>query len=191
MSRHRPRALLVVQLVHDDADGQAEELVDPAHPFGVAPGQVVVHGDDVDALAGQRVEVDRERGDQRLALAGLHLGDLALVQDHAADQLHVEVALAQRPLGRLAHGGEGLGQQIVERFALIEALAKLDGLASQLLVGELDHLWLKRVDLRHRLVEALDDAVVGRPEERPGKRAKHGKPRYYNDLGGRRGPPSL
>ncbi len=112
------------------------------------------------------------------------------MQDHAALELHVEVALAQGSLGRLAHRGEGLGQQVVERFALGEALAELDGLAFQLLVGELDHLWLKRVDLRHGLVEAFDDPVVGRPEERPGKRAKHGKPRYYNDLGGRSGPPS-
>ncbi len=109
-----------------------EERVDPAHPLGVATGEIVVHGDDVHALAGQRVEIDRERGDQRLAFAGLHLGDLALVQDHAALELDVEVALAERPLGALAHRGEGLGQQVVERFALLQALAELDGLAFQL-----------------------------------------------------------
>ena len=42
-------ALLVIQLVHDAADGQAQEPVDRAHPLGVALGEVVVHGDDVDA----------------------------------------------------------------------------------------------------------------------------------------------
>ena len=42
-------ALFVVEAVDDDADGQAEEVVDLAHPFGVAPGEIVVDGDDVDA----------------------------------------------------------------------------------------------------------------------------------------------
>ena len=42
-------------------------------------GEVVVHGDDVHAVAGDGVQVARERGDERLALACLHLGDHALV----------------------------------------------------------------------------------------------------------------
>ena len=88
-------ALRVVQARHDHADAQPEQIVDGAHPAGVAAGEVVVDGDDVHALALEGVEVGGERGDQRLALAGLHLGDAALVQDHAADQLDVEVALAQ------------------------------------------------------------------------------------------------
>jgi hypothetical protein len=36
------------------------------------------------------------------------------VQDHAALELDVERALAERPLGRLAHHGEGLDQQVVQ-----------------------------------------------------------------------------
>ncbi len=47
--------LSVIEIVDDDADGEAEELVDGAHPFGVAAGQVVVDGDDVNAAAGERV----------------------------------------------------------------------------------------------------------------------------------------
>ena len=113
---------LVVEAVHDDADGQAEELVDLAHPFGVALGEIVVDGDDVDAAAGERIEIDRQRRDQRLAFAGLHLGDPAFVQHHAADQLHVEMALAERALGRLAHGGESRHQDVVERLAVGELL---------------------------------------------------------------------
>ncbi len=101
-----------------DADREAEEAVELAHPLGVALRQVVVHRDDVHAVAGERVQVGRQRRHQRLALAGAHLGDLAVVQHHAADQLHVEVAHAERALARLAHHGEGLGQQLVERRAL-------------------------------------------------------------------------
>ena len=41
--------LVVVELVHDAADAEAQELVDAAHPLGVALGEVVVDGDDVHA----------------------------------------------------------------------------------------------------------------------------------------------
>ena len=41
----------------DDAGRQAEEAVEPAHPLGVALGEVVVDGDDVHALARERVQV--------------------------------------------------------------------------------------------------------------------------------------
>ena len=114
--------LLVVEPVHDHADGEAEETVDLAHPFGVALGQIVVDGDHVHAAPGHGVEVDRERGDQRLAFAGLHFGNLAFVQDHAADQLHVEMALADGALGRFAHGGKGRHQNVVERSAVGDLL---------------------------------------------------------------------
>ena len=110
--------------MHDAADGEAEELVDLAHPLRVALGQIVVDGDDMHARAGERVEIDRQRGDQRLALARLHLRDLALVQHHAADELHVEVALAERALRRLAHGCECGNKQVIERRALLDLARK-------------------------------------------------------------------
>ena len=93
---------------------QAQEVVDTAHPGGVAAGQVVVDRDHVHALGRQGIEVGRQGGDQGLALAGAHLGDLAVVQHHAADELDVEVAHAQGADAGLAHHGEGLGQQVVE-----------------------------------------------------------------------------
>ncbi len=107
-------ALLVGEVVHDDADRKPEEAVDLAHPLGVALGEVVVDGDDVDAVAGERIQVAGKRGDQRLAFAGLHFGDLALVQHHAADHLDVEVAHADDATAGFAHDGEGFGQEVVE-----------------------------------------------------------------------------
>ena len=54
-------ALLLVRLhVLQHADGEAERLVDRAHPVGVAAGEVVVDGHQVHALAGERVEHDGE-----------------------------------------------------------------------------------------------------------------------------------
>ena len=113
-------ALRVGQVGNDHADAEAEEAVDLAHPVGVAAGEIVVDGDDVDALALERVEIDGEGRDQGLALAGAHLGDLAAVEDDAADQLHVIMALAERAHRRLAHGGERLGQDVVERRAVLQ-----------------------------------------------------------------------
>ena len=87
-----------------------------------------------------------ERRGQGLALAGLHLGDRAGVQDHAADQLDVVVALAERPLAGLAAERERLGQQVVERLAAAGALAQRVRLGAQLGVVEQLHLRLEAVD---------------------------------------------
>ncbi len=78
-------AIGVAHAVHDDADAQPEEAVDAAHPFGVAPREVIVHRNDMHTAPGQRVKHRRQRRHQRLALAGLHLGDPAAMQNHPAD----------------------------------------------------------------------------------------------------------
>ena len=72
----------------------------------------------MDPAAGQRVQVERQRGDERLAFAGAHLGDLALVQDHPADQLDVIGTLADRPLGGLAHRRERFRQEFIQHSLL-------------------------------------------------------------------------
>ena len=77
-------------------------------------GEVVVDGDDVDALAGEGVEVGRSSGHQGLAFTGLHFGDVAQVQGGAAHQLDIEVAHAEGAGRRFTDGGEGLRQQIVQ-----------------------------------------------------------------------------
>src|SRR5690606_8479343 len=46
------------------------------------------------------------------------------------------------------HGGKGVGRPVIEAFAPGEALFKLGGQPPQLLVAQLFHLGLERVDLR-------------------------------------------
>src|SRR5215472_5352788 len=65
--------LLIVEVVLNDTDRHAQEAVDAAHPLGVATGEIVVDGDDVNAFALECVEIAREGGDERLAFARLHL----------------------------------------------------------------------------------------------------------------------
>lgn len=61
----------------------------------IATSQVVVDSDDVHTLALEGVEVGCERRNERLALASAHLGQLAVVKRHTANQLDVIVAEAE------------------------------------------------------------------------------------------------
>ena len=141
--------------VLDVRGAHAERLEHDLRPLLVALGEVVVHRDQVDATARERVEVERLRRDEGLAFAGLHLGDVALVQDDAAHQLHVEEADAHRALERLADRGERLEEDLVERLAVLEPLPELGGLAAELVVGELLELRLEGADVLRLLREAL------------------------------------
>jgi len=149
----------------DAADLEAEEAVDATHPLGVALGEVVVDRDDVHALARQRVEVRRQRRDERLALTGLHLGDVAEVQRRAAHELDVVVPLAERALGGLADGGEGLRQELVEGLAVDVPLLVLVGLRAELGIGEVDEVLLEGVHLDGDGLELLDDATFAGAED--------------------------
>jgi hypothetical protein len=90
----------------------------------------------VHTLAGERVEVGRKRGDQGLALTGLHLGDVAEVERRASHELNVEVAQAERASSGLSNCGERLGKQVVEALAVFETLAQGGRLFFQFVVSE-------------------------------------------------------
>ena len=140
----------------DQPDVEAEPTVDAAHPLGGELGQVVVDGDEVHALAAEPVQVGGQRADERLALAGLHLGDPAEVERGATHQLHVEVALTGDPDGRLADDREGLDEQVVERLATFDAAAELGGLGDERIVAELMRRRLELVDVRDQALERLE-----------------------------------
>ncbi len=161
-------ALGIIELMDDASDRHAEEPVDLSHPLGIALGEVIVDRDDVDAFPGQRVEIDRQRRDEGLAFAGLHLGDHAAMQHDAAHHLHVEMALPERALGGLAHGRECFRNQIVEFRPVFEPLLELRGLGAQRLVRELLQFRLVIVDLLDQRPEALDVTIVGGAEQPPG-----------------------
>ena len=113
--------------MHDVADGEAEEAMNAAHPFRIAAGQIIVDGDDVNALACERVEVAGQRGDQRFAFAGFHFGDAAAMERDAADELDVEVAHVEHAAAGFAANGEGFNQHVVEGVAVGDALLEFGG----------------------------------------------------------------
>ena len=128
------------------ADGHAEELVDPAHPVGVARSEVVVHRHDVHALAAECIQIRGQRRDERLAFAGAHFRDLAVVERDAAQELHVEMPHAERALAGLADDGERLREDVVERRPVSDPFPEFVGLGPKGLVGEGGNRRLERVD---------------------------------------------
>ena len=114
---------------------------------------------------GEAVEVEREARDERLALAGLHLGDVALVEDDPAHQLHVEHALVRRALAGLADGRERLEGEVVEALAVLEPLPELRRLALEVGGGQLLEVGLERGDVRGLLLEPLDAAAFADAED--------------------------
>src|SRR6266446_2788553 len=143
-----------------DSDGHPERVIDGSHPPRVTARKVVVDRDEVDALARERVEIEREAGDQSLAFASLHLRDLSLVEDDAAHQLLVEVAKADRAPACLAAERKRLDQQLVEVVPLARLLAEPIGAYAQGAGVELLELWLESIDrLGHRKV-AFDLSLV-------------------------------
>ena len=166
--------LLVGRLLgHDDAHRQTQEVVEPSHPGRVTLGQIVVDRDHVHAPAGQRIQIDRQRGGQRLALTSAHLGDLAGVQHHGTQHLHVEVTHAQDALRALATDCKGLGQDgvqhVVHRLAgchlFLDARLELAGLVAQLVVGQRLHLWLQRIDARHATAVLFQEPRIAAAED--------------------------
>src|SRR5690606_10354402 len=98
------------------------------------------------ALALDGVEVSCQRGHESLALAGAHFGDLAPVEHDAADHLHVEMSHPEDTLRSLAHGGESLRQDVIERLPASELVTELRGLRLQFRVRKALELWFDRVD---------------------------------------------
>jgi len=153
-------ALRIGQPVEDHPDFQPQKTINPAHPLRVAAGQIVVDRDHVHALAGQGVEHHRQGRGQGLALAGLHFGDLAVMEHHTTDQLGVKVAHLQSTPGSLAHQGEGLGQQIVQGPTILGLLLPLPDLGRKVVVTEPAHPFFMAVDGRHHRLELFQVPLI-------------------------------
>ena len=105
---------LLVPMFHlgkDDAHADVEKPIDTPHPFGIALREVIVHGNQMNSLAGQRVEISRQGSHQSLAFTCTHLGNLTLMQRHATDELHVEMAHSQNTFACLPHNRERIWQK--------------------------------------------------------------------------------
>ncbi len=152
-------------VVLEDAHGEAEPRQRPPVPLGVALGEIVVDGDQMGAAPLERVQVQRDGRDQRLALAGLQFGDLARLKDRRAHELHVVRALAHRAADGLTRDGERLGQDVIERLAVLQAPAKFVCLRPQRLVRERLNFGFEVIDRGDDGLELLELLLVAVAEE--------------------------
>ena len=163
----------------DATDRETEPREEVAHPLGIAAGQIIVDGDEMGAPARERVEIQRQRRDERLPFPRRHLRDLALMQHDAADELHVvrhHVPLqrvagdhhftADQPAGGFAHRRECFGQEIVQRalqlgderlIGLAQLIAQIRALGG---VGAVVFGLLETLDLRQQRAGPLRDALA-------------------------------
>ena len=123
-----------------------------------------------------RVEVRRQRGDERLAFAGDHFGDVALVQDHAADQLHVVVAHARGNGGRLRGKRQTLRPGCRRASRRPSSRRRNSAVwfrsSSSVIAWYFGFQRIDRVDLR---LQALEEPRVGRAEQAGDRRARTGR----------------
>ena len=119
--------VVVVHGAQHHTDAEAEKIINLPHPFGIALGEVIIDGHDVHALAADGVEVGRQGCDQGLTFTGTHFGDLVIMQNHAADQLHVIMTHAQRAYRRLSTNRKCFIEQLFQGFAVGKTLAEFVG----------------------------------------------------------------
>ena len=104
--------LLLCHLIHagdTDAGGHAQEVIQTPHPLSITCCQIIIDCDHVHTFAGQGIEVRRQCCHQCFTFTGLHLGNFAAVQNHAADQLHIKMAHAQYAATGLSYRSKSFG----------------------------------------------------------------------------------
>lgn len=78
-------------VVFNDPNREPEKLVEMSHPLRVATGEVIVDGDHVNPATGEGIEINGQGANKRLSFARGHLRNMSTMEDHTANQLHIEV----------------------------------------------------------------------------------------------------
>mmetsp|Transcript_30718 Transcript_30718/g.99942 ORF Transcript_30718/g.99942 Transcript_30718/m.99942 type:complete len:364 (+) Transcript_30718:2056-3147(+) len=153
--------VLLLHLRLHEPDRQSEEPMHLPNPFAVTLRQVVVHRHHVHALPRKRIQVCRQDSYERLALAGAHLRDFALVENEPADELYVERPEPQHAGRSLTRHRKRHRQEGVERRARGHLRLELVRLPAKLVVAQLLERRRERVDCGHLLLETLPRLVGG------------------------------
>ena len=119
------------------------------HPSGVAASEIVVNRNQLDILAGKRIQIQRQCRNQRLAFASLHFGNLALMQHYAANELHIKrnhvpgervptnfLRRTHQFAASVFHKRIGFRKDFVQRLAGGDTILEFLGDARKILVGE-------------------------------------------------------
>ena len=146
---------------------EPQRVVNRPHPLRVALRQIVVHRHQMRPIALQRIQIERQRRHQRLPLARPHLRNLALVQHHPAQQLHIVVAHLHTPTRRLPHRRKRLRQNVVQRRPILQPPHKLRRQRAQLIIAQPLRPPLPLIHRFHRGPQPLNLARMRVPEHPP------------------------
>lgn len=135
-------------------------MIQLCHPLGVSLGEIIVHRDEMDAFPFQRVQIDGQRRDQGFPLSGFHLGNAAAMENHTADQLHIEMSHVECAPRHFPAYGESFWQDIVQCLTRLKSLLEVLCLVSQRLIGKRCKTRLQPIDLVHDRTQGLDFTVV-------------------------------
>ena len=75
----------------DTINTQSVELVQRSHPLGVTFRQVIVHGNHMHTVSGQRIQEYRQGSHQRFTFTGCHFGNFTFMKYHTTKQLYIIV----------------------------------------------------------------------------------------------------
>ena len=145
----------------------------------------------MNALARKCIQVDRQGSGEGFALARAHFRNFPVVQCHATEQLHIEMAHLHDALGAFSHHSKRLGQQIVQRLPLGDALLELLRLGAQRIIGQLLVVGLHRIDACNRLAILPEQPVIAAAEkfgEEVGGHANRTAPHAPMNMSGDRNP---
>ena len=136
-------ALFIAHIVQDLTNGEAKRMINSAHPLCITLCQVIIHRDQVYAPSGQCIKIKRHGGDKGFSFAGLHLGNGAVVQHDAADELNIIGPFAQNASCSFPGNGKGLKKQISQGLSLGNPLLEFNGLSGNCRIIELLNLRLQ------------------------------------------------
>ena len=120
--------------MNDETYAQLKELIYLTHPLGVTLCEVIVNRYDVNALAGNGIEVNRHRSNECLTFTRLHLGDTTLMEDDSADNLNSVRLHAENSPGSLSDSSKCFREKRIQRFAFLISLSELVSLAGQIVI---------------------------------------------------------
>ena len=177
----RDFSLVEIQIMNDEADGETQEFIYLSHPFAVSFRQIIIDGNDMDALAIQCIQIDWCRSDQRLAFAGTHLGNVSTMQNNTTDQLGIEVTHPQHAARGFTNDRKSLRQDIIQCLTLGKTRFEFIGFVRQRRIAQLLQTILQRVDLLlYNFADLFDFLLIGSIEESVKKLIKHGHSSFYS-----------
>ena len=147
----------------NDGHRETKRIVDLPHPRSVTTRKIIVYSDDVNTFTRECIEICGQSCNQGLTFTGFHLGNTARVEDHASDQLHIEMTLTECATRCFTNDRKSFGQNTGKHFLMLrcrkvrsELCTKFLSLCLEVTIGKYLELFLKGINSSHKRLKFLD-----------------------------------